>query len=72
MRPGNFSNHASLQPITCMTSVSAKNKDGDAVSSSDQLITGTVSGQLFLWVDRNCLKIVKAHEVSGMILIYVC
>lgn len=75
-RPGNFSMHSSKQPITCVSSVHVRGKKGgkgagaseDSSSGSgggggsDQVVTGTASGQLLLWVDRNCVKVVRAHE----------
>ena len=61
-RPGNFSMHSSKQPITCVTSVHVRGKKGDDSGGSDQVVTGTASGQLLLWVDRNCVKVVRAHE----------
>lgn len=73
LRPGNFSLHSSKQPITCLAALQlrgAAGSGGAAVSAAggaagvgtDQMVSGTASGQLLLWVDRNCVKVVKAHE----------
>ena len=51
-RRGNFSRYAPLQPITCLAHI----------GTSDTLVSGTASGQLFLWTDRNCVRNVKAHD----------
>ena len=51
-RRGNFSRYAPLQPITCLAHI----------GTADTLVSGTASGQLFLWTDRNCIRNVKAHD----------
>jgi microtubule-associated protein-like 6 len=51
-RKGNFSRFTLLQPITCVAHV----------GSADNLVSGTASGQIFLWADRNCIRNVKGHE----------
>ena len=51
-RRGNFSRYAPLQPITALAHI----------GTSDTLVSGTASGQLFLWTDRNCVRNVKAHD----------
>lgn len=51
-RPGNFSRFTALQPITALA----------PVSDSDNLVSGTASGLLLLWVDVNCIRSVKAHN----------
>ena len=51
-RRGNYSRFTKLQPITCVVHV----------GTTDTLVTGTISGQLFLWADRNCIRNVKGHE----------
>lgn len=52
-RRGNFSRHSSLQPITSLVAI---------FGTIDSLVSGTISGQLFLWTDRNCVRVVKAHD----------
>ena len=52
-RSGNFSRFTKKQPITCLTRV---------YSSLESVISGTISGELYLWVDRNCMKNVKGHD----------
>jgi microtubule-associated protein-like 6 len=52
---GNFSSYTAVEPITCLVAVEG--------TGADSLITGTVSGHLFLWIDKNCLRAVKAHQV---------
>lgn len=51
-RRGNFSRYAPVQPITCLAHI----------GTADTLVSGTASGQLFLWTDRNCVRNVKAHD----------
>lgn len=54
-RRGNFSRCTLIQPITCVTHV----------GTSDTVVSGTASGVLFLWADRDCIKHIKAH--NGMV-----
>ena len=54
-RRGNFSRCTLIQPITCVTHV----------GTSDTVVSGTVSGALFMWADRDCIKHIKAH--NGMV-----
>jgi len=42
-----------MQIITCLA----------PIGTADNMVSGTVSGQLFLWTDRNCVRNVKAHQV---------
>eukprot|EP00606_Chrysophyceae_sp_TOSAG23-5_P001243 GSChrysophyteH2.ASY1.ANO1.529.1 assembled CDS len=51
-RRANFSRHAPVQPITVLAQV----------GSSDNVVAGTASGQLFMFTDRNCVRNIKAHE----------
>jgi len=51
-RQGIFRKQVQPQSITCI--VQSINPDG--------LVTGTELGQLFLWVDRNCVRNVQAHD----------
>ena len=51
-RAGVVRKHVPIQPITCL--VQSKN--------ADSLISGTILGQLFLWVERNCVRNVHAHD----------
>lgn len=51
-RAGIFSRYNSLQPITAL----------GAIYESENLVSGTASGLLQLWVDINCLRSVKAHN----------
>ena len=51
-RVGNFSRFTALQPITALA----------PVCDSDNLVSGTASGLLLLWVDVNCIRSVKAHN----------
>lgn len=51
-RAGNFSRFTALQPITALA----------PVCDSDNLVSGTASGLLLLWVDVNCIRSVKAHN----------
>ena len=51
-RQGIFTKHTPKQPITCL----CKCKNPDSV------ISGTVNGQIFLWIDRNCVRNVQAHD----------
>lgn len=51
-RRGNYSKSTSMQPITCLAQV----------GNADTIVSGTLTGQLFLWVDRNCTKNVKGHD----------
>jgi WD40 repeat protein len=51
-RAGNFSRFTALQPITAVA----------PVCESDNLVTGTASGLLLLWVDVNCVRSVKGHN----------
>lgn len=51
-RSGVFSRYNALQPITSLTSV----------HESENLISGTASGLLQLWIDVNCIRSVKAHN----------
>jgi len=51
-RRANFSRYAPVQPITALTSI----------GSSDNMVAGTASGQLFMFTDRNCVRNIKAHE----------
>ena len=51
-RVGNFSRFTALQPITALAHV----------CDSDNLVSGTASGLLLLWVDVNCVRSVKGHN----------
>lgn len=51
-RRGNFSRYAPQQPITALAQI----------GGNDSLVAGSASGQLFLFIDRNCVRNVKAHE----------
>jgi WD40 repeat protein len=51
-RVGNFSRFTALQPITALA----------PVCDSDNLVSGTASGLLLLWVDVNCIRSVKGHN----------
>ena len=51
-RRGNFSRYVPAQPITTLAQV----------GSSDNIVAGTASGQLFLFTDCNCVRNVKAHD----------
>jgi WD40 repeat protein/Ca2+-binding EF-hand superfamily protein len=51
-RRGNFSRLSLVQPILSLAQIGA----------GDSIVSGTTSGQLFLWVDCNCVRIVRGHE----------
>lgn len=51
-RQGIFRKHVQPQSITCIVQS----------VSSDTLVTGTELGQIFLWVDRNCVRNVQGHD----------
>lgn len=51
-RRANFTRYAPLQPVTALAQI----------GSSDSMVAGTASGQLFLFSDRNCVRNIKAHE----------
>ena len=51
-RRANFSRYSPLQPVTTLAQI----------GSSDSMVAGTASGQLFLFIDRNCVRNIKAHE----------
>ena len=55
-RKGNYASFVPEQPITCIVAVHGASLDTAAV--------GTVSGRLSLWVDRNCVRNVHAHNGS--------
>lgn len=55
-RRANFSRHSTLQSITCIAPLEMK----------DSFVTGTVSGVLFQWTDRNCIRTVKGHQVRDV------
>lgn len=52
-RRGIFSRHIEEQDIISLIS-----------TGSDRIVTGTMSGLLLLWVDRSCIRFVRAHEGS--------
>jgi WD40 repeat protein len=54
-RKGNFGSFT-VQPITCLVAVQG--------ASLDTVVAGTVSGQLSLWIDRNCVRFTNAHRGS--------
>jgi WD40 repeat protein len=54
-RRGNFSRHSSLQPITTLEPLHG---------TTECVVAGTITGQLFLWIDRNCLRVIKGHDGS--------
>jgi hypothetical protein len=33
------------------------------IDIADSFVTGTVSGLLLLWTDRNCVRNIKGHQV---------
>jgi WD40 repeat protein/Ca2+-binding EF-hand superfamily protein len=51
-RRGNFSKLAAVQPMLSLAQI----------GNGDSIVSGTTSGQLFLWVDCNCIRIVRGHE----------
>lgn len=60
-RRGNFSRHSPMQALTCIA----------PIGHEDSIVSGTTSGQLFLWTDRNCVRTAKGHKGS-VISIYSC
>lgn len=60
-RRANFSRHTVLQSITCIATLEIK----------DSFVTGTVTGELLFWVDRNCTRNIKAHQ-GAVSAIYSC
>jgi microtubule-associated protein-like 6 len=58
-RRGNFSRLSPVQAQTCIS----------AIGSEDSVVTGTSSGEIFLWTDRNCVRTVKGHK-GGVVSIY--
>jgi hypothetical protein len=44
-----------VQPITCL------------VASGNRIVSGSVSGAIYMWVGRNCAKGIKAHMVRTRI-----
>jgi len=53
-RRGNFSSFSPPQPVTTLCAVQG--------AGGDSIVAGTVSGRLSLWVDRNCVRHVAAHQ----------
>jgi WD40 repeat protein len=60
-RRGNFSRHSPMQTLTCIA----------PIGHEDSIVSGTTSGQIFLWTDRNCVRTVKGHKGS-VISLYSC
>lgn len=60
-RRGNFSRHSPVQALTCIA----------PIGHEDSIASGTSSGQMFLWTDRNCVRTAKGHKGS-VISIYSC
>jgi microtubule-associated protein-like 6 len=51
-RKGIFTRTASIQPLTCVAQV----------GNVDTVVTGSQSGQLFIWIDCNCVRTIRGHE----------
>lgn len=49
---GIFGTRGKMQPIASLC------------VSGNRVISGTVGGSLYMWVGRNCAKVVKGHMVS--------
>ena len=61
-RKGHFGSKVSAQALTCVAPLNR--------GRADFVITGTVTGLLLLWQDRNCVEHVKAHHgtINGICL----